>query len=99
MWRLKREKGGGTLKPLILGLFIGQGLGFKGRKPESWPYTCMSRIPTRVPVSACRFLTVVVHVQSPSPGPSIHRVLVQERDGLVVSESEIISWVWIISEV
>ena len=99
MWRLKREKGGGTLKPLILGLFIGQGLGFKGRKPESWPYTCMSGIPTRVPVSACRFLTVVVHVLSLSPGPSIHRVLVRERDGLVVSESEIISWVRIISEV
>ena len=44
----REERGREALKPLILGLFIGQGLGFKGRKPESWPYTCMSRIPTRV---------------------------------------------------
>ena len=37
------------LKPLVLGLYIGQGLGFKDRKPESWPYTCMSRIPYTCP--------------------------------------------------
>ena len=41
-----------TLKPLVLGLFIGQGLGFKGAYLDPGPTRVGVGSPTRVQVSA-----------------------------------------------